>query len=139
MTVKVRTKEGWMPRSEDDYDPKKCSCGSGLEKDEEYDARGIICLGNYTRTLRDVAIQRQHIKQQERDVVSLLDDPIINKPGDGRSSHQASNQGFQLGMTHRPTEIDVRNRLDRIRFSVRHMLAEPFIDLPALDRIASTG
>ena len=31
-----------MPRSEDDFDPKKCSCGSGLEKDEEYDARGIF-------------------------------------------------------------------------------------------------
>ena len=31
-----------MPRSEDDFDPKKCLCGSGLEKDEEYDARGIF-------------------------------------------------------------------------------------------------
>ena len=31
-----------MPRSEDDFDPKKCSCSSGLEKDEEYDARGIF-------------------------------------------------------------------------------------------------
>ena len=31
-----------MPRSEDDFDPKKCMCGSGLEKDEEYDARGIF-------------------------------------------------------------------------------------------------
>ena len=26
----------------DDFDPKKCSCGSGLEKDAEYDARGIF-------------------------------------------------------------------------------------------------
>ena len=31
-----------MPRSEDDFDPKKCSCGSGEEKDAEYDARGIF-------------------------------------------------------------------------------------------------
>jgi hypothetical protein len=40
--VKVKTKEGWMPKGEDDFDPKKCSCGSGLEKDAEYDARGIF-------------------------------------------------------------------------------------------------
>ena len=26
----------------DDFDPKKCCCGSGLEKDAEYDARGIF-------------------------------------------------------------------------------------------------
>ena len=38
VTVKVKTKEGWMPRNEDEYDPKKCMCGSGLEKGEEYDA-----------------------------------------------------------------------------------------------------
>ena len=25
-----------------DFDPKKCSCGSGLENDAEYDARGIF-------------------------------------------------------------------------------------------------
>lgn len=31
-----------MPRNEDDFDPKKCRCGSGLEKDAEYDARGIF-------------------------------------------------------------------------------------------------
>ena len=31
-----------MPRNEDEFDPKKCMCGSGLEKDEEYDARGIF-------------------------------------------------------------------------------------------------
>ena len=31
-----------MPRNDDDFDPKKCLCGSGLEKDAEYDARGIF-------------------------------------------------------------------------------------------------
>ena len=26
----------------DDFDPKKCSCGTGQEKEAEYDARGIF-------------------------------------------------------------------------------------------------
>ena len=27
---------------DDDYDPDKCNCGSGLYKEAEYDARGIF-------------------------------------------------------------------------------------------------
>jgi hypothetical protein len=31
-----------MPKGEDDFDPKKCLCGSGEDKEPHYDARGIF-------------------------------------------------------------------------------------------------
>ncbi len=38
--------------------------------------RRSLGLGNYSKSLRDVAIQRDRIKAQEAGVLSLLDDPI---------------------------------------------------------------